>query len=493
MRTIIPQVDRNSAVIRSGESIVQDALYRAKSVSKMILSDVHKKDPYGFSREVLQTTDSLGGIKLKASDYQKKHFLKNIERATTGETIDTKACLDYERTGKANTKMQLADPQGSSLGNYTLQLAMMYLLEFGSNLDQNKFMLRKYFPDIPTTALEVQIDRGSAVYGRLNAADYNMPLPIRKRINSYGYKYEAQRYSEEVRIQPRDMLYTRYKGSNNIADGAAGLEQSLSYETLYGVTRIETSKNLDLADAVLRNGTTYPVNSANVLSSGIPSQNTFTFPAAVGSYDSATGIMTPNDSLDIMKVLGAMLAGWLPLIAANRYVREIILHPLVYTAIVQNAFFQSWLKQGFVTRDSVEMEDTILRFYTLKGFDNIKFVSADTSWLPTATDQANNVFAENQYVMGGNSYNSITNASFKGFVGIDPSTQGGTLGGVLIAPDVLAGSYVSGASGYGVQVYDMTYIEPASPHLKVIPFATYTPAPWFKEAIYTIDFQVTVS
>lgn len=489
MRTVIPQLNANSAVLRNGESIVQDALYRAKKVSKMILSDMHKQNPHAFTKEVLQSTDSLGGIKIKATEFQQKHFLKNVQRAINGDTIDTKACIDYERTGKS--KMQLSDPQGSALGNYTLQLAMMYILEFGSNLDQNQFLLRKYFPDIPTTALEVQIDRGSAVYGRLNAADYNMPLPIRNRMNSYGYKYEAQRYSEEVRIQPRDMLFTRNKGTNDIADGAAGLEQLLSYETLYGVTRIETSKNLDLADSVLRNGFTYPVNSTNTLSSGIPAQNTFTFPAPVGTYDSATGVMTPNDSLDIMKVLGAMLSGWQPLIAANKYVREIIIHPLVYTAIVQNAFFQSWLKQGYVTRDSVQMEDTILRFYTIKGFDNVKFVSADTSWLPTPTDQASSVFAENQYVMGGNN-TTITNASFKGFIGIDPSTQGGTLGGVLIAPDVLSGSYVSGASGYGVQVYDMTYMEPASPHLKVVPFATYTPAPWFKEAIFTVDFQVTI-
>ena len=489
---MIEQITKGSPILDNASAIVNDALRKGSQVADMLSKNYHVQDGTGFGKEVVQTMDSLGGIKLQASESQKLHMLKNIDKITKGQYgVNMTKCIDYQNNPNKTDKMQLSDPQGSALGNYTLTLAMMYILEFGSNLDQNKFMLRKYFPDIPSSALETQIDRGSAVYGRLNAADYNMPLPIRTRINSYGYKYEASRYGEEVRIQPREMLFTREKGSADIANGAAGLEQTLSYETLYGVVRIETSKNLDLADAVLRNGFNYPVGSTNGISSGIPSQNTFTFPAAVGTYDTTTGLMVPNDSLDVMKVLGAMLVGWLPLIAANRYVREIIIHPLVYTAIVQNAFFQAWLKEGFVTRDSVTMEDTILRFYTIKGFENVRFVSADTSWTPEATNYATNSFAQNSYVIGG-SNQTITNDTFKGFIGIDPSTQGGTLGGVIISPDVLAGSYVSGASGYGVQVYDMTAIEPASPHLKVVPFATYIPAPWFKEAIFTIDFQVNI-
>lgn len=485
-------LDGSSSIIKSADKIINDAFRKGAHVADMVAKGA-MSDGQLFAKEMSDTMQELGGHKLQLSEDRKIAFMKKVSHIYKGDYgFDVSLCLDHERKPNKSNKMQLADPQGSTLGNYTLQLAMMYILEFGSNLDQNKFLLRKYFPDIPASALEVQIDRGSAVNGRLNGADYNMPLPIRTPMNSYAYKYESERYAEEVRIMPRGMLFTREKGSNDITNGAAGLEQTLSYETLYGVVRIETSKNLDLADSVLRNGFNYPVGSNNTTSSGIPSVNTFVFPAPVGTYTAATGIMTPNNGLDVMAVLGAMLAGWLPLVAANRYVREIILHPLVYTAIVQNEYFQTWLRQGFVTRDQTEMEDTILRFYTIKGFENIRFVSADTSWTPNATNQATNSFAQNKYVISGSNTTSLTSASFRGFVGIDPSTQGGTLGGVIISPDVLAGSYMSGASGYGVQVYDMTAIEPQSPHIKVVPFATYTPAPWFKEAIFTIDFNVTI-
>ena len=261
-----------------------------------------------------------------------------------------------------------------------------------------------------------------------------------------------------------------------MSSGPAGLQQKLAYETLYGMVRIETSKNLDLADAVMRNGFNYPASSGNAIYRG-SLHKILSRSLLLGTYDAATGQASPNDSLDVMRIFGAMLTGWQPLIAANRYVREILLHPLVYTMIVQNANFQAWLRQGYVTRDEVAMEDTILRFYTIKGFDNVRFVSADTSWNPLPTNQLTNSFAQNQYVMGG-SNTTITNASLKGFIGIDASSQGGTLGGVLIAPDILEGGYMSGASGYGVQVFDMTEKEPQSPHIKVIPFATYIPAPW---------------
>ena len=199
---------RNSTLLSNADNVINDAFRKGAHLSEMISKNHDKDAPAAFVNDVLGTIKELGGVKLKLSEDKKIRTLNKINDIMNGKCgFDVTNAIDIQNHGRRTNRMQLADPQGSMIGNYTLQLAMMYIIEFGSNLDQGKFELRKYFPDTPSGALETMIDRGAAVYGRLNAADYNMPMPIRTPMNSYAYKYEAVRYGEQVQIMPRDMLF----------------------------------------------------------------------------------------------------------------------------------------------------------------------------------------------------------------------------------------------------------------------------------------------
>lgn len=478
----------SSIVVSKGAEIVDDAIRISSHIGEMMGKGYHSQNASRFCHDVLQNIDSLGGIKLQASEKQNVRFLKQLNRIATDMPINLTAVM--HATGTKQDKMRLADPYGTSINNYTFNVLSQFLIEYGSNLDQSSFSLNKYFPDTPTSALETMVDRGQGVYGRINAADYNSPLPIRNLMQTYNYKYEAVRFSEKLPIYSREMLYTREKGSQDFEGGVAGLQQIIAYNVLYENVRLLTGKNLDLADVILRNGMTYPVGSNTFISTGIPPQNTFVFPTPVGTYSLSTGQMIPNDGQDNMRILASMLAGYLPLIALNKNVREIILHPLIYQCFVQNQYFQTWQKQSYITDRTPTTQD-ILQFFTIPELGDIKFVCDSLSWNPLPSNQATNTFANNQYVIGGNS-TTITNDTFKALISVDTSSQGGTMGGVLIAPDILAGSYINGAAGMGVRVFDMTEKNPELPHIMIVPFATYLPAIWGREMLFNIDFQVNI-
>lgn len=498
--------------------LVEQCLYEVEEIADMIASNLPEQDPKAFARETMDIIKSpvQGKEKWSLSDTQAFHVLGTISQGLVQAKenklpimLSSNLLNNIKHDGLFNHRTSLKSlsqstgllqlgTQENNIGNYIYELLPAYIIDKGSALDQENFLLRKLCPPTSIGARNGQIDRGQKVFGRSVPADYQGAQPLQNGMNSYSTKFATGRFSGgNVRFNPEEMLFTREKGTMGWENGRAGLAQRLAYETRYMENRLQVGVNLDIRDMFLKNQFSYSANqTTNIVSAGIPTANVYKVSAqnSIGTYSKSTKVFTPNPNSNALQEISFALATYDVYKKFQSNIKSMIVDPQVYIALMNSPASQARLTQFGITRnDPAEAKGLLVPYYTTAQYYNFEIVQEPMSW-------TNSLDAENDFLMYGasafdpNATDSDLANMFNGILAVDVRDQNApSIGTLMISPEVTAGDYITGGTtGMAIRLFDFTNITPFDPHLELMGFMNYAPVPLSPKSILTIDFNVEI-